>query len=128
MSARQHLRLAEEFLAVAEASLEAGRPNAATSAAVHAAVCATDAVCVAFTGERPRGKSHLEAMKLLQRACKGTRHEADAAARVRQLAQILSRKTDAEYSGRALSLSEAAKAVAQARRFIGWASHVVRDA
>jgi HEPN domain-containing protein len=126
MSPIARLRLAEEFLASAESDLQAGRLNAAASAAVHASIHANDAVCLALVSERWKGKSHREALGLLQRACRGTKHEAQAARRMQQLGQILSVKTDAEYGGRALTSDEAAKVTERAKRFLGWASEIVR--
>jgi HEPN domain-containing protein len=128
MPAVRRLQLAEEFLASAESDREAGRPNAAASAAIHTGIYASDAVCLALIGERSKGPSHGEALRLLQRACRGTRHEADAGARVRQLSQILALKPDAEYGGRGVTSDEATRVVERARRFVGWASSIVRAA
>ena len=58
MSAEVSLGLAEEYLKAASRSLEEGLPNAAASAAVHAAICANDAICLARLGMRPRGETH----------------------------------------------------------------------
>jgi hypothetical protein len=46
---------------------------------------------------------------------------------MQQLGQILSVKTDAEYGGRALTSDEAARVTERAKRFLGWASEVVRS-
>ena len=125
MSAREYLALAEDYLAAAENNLQAGLPNPAVSAAVHAAICANDAVCLALIGERSRARTHGEAVKLLKRACRGTPYERSAAARARQLGDILSLKTEAEYSGRLVAKDDAARAMEQARRFVRWAREVV---
>lgn len=125
MSAREYLTLAEEYLMAAENNLQAGLLNPAASAAVHAAICANDAVCLALSGERPSGKTHGEAVRLLKRACKGTPFEAEASARARQLTDILSVKTEAEYSGQRVTERQAARVVEQARRFVRWAREVV---
>ena len=126
MPASRRMQLAEEFLAAAEADREAGRPNAAASAAIHATIYACDAVCLHLVGERSKGPSHGEALRLLQRACRGTKQEAEVGARVRQLSQILALKPDAEYGGRGIAGDGARRVVERTRRFVGWASSVVR--
>jgi len=125
MSAREYLTLAEEYLMAAENNLQAGLLNPGASAAVHAAICANDAVCLALSGERPSAKTHGEAVRLLKRVCKGTPFEAEASARARQLTDILSVKTEAEYSGQRVTERQAARVVEQARRFVRWAREVV---
>ena len=125
MSATEYLGLAEDYLTAAENNLQAGLLNPAASAAVHAAICANDAVCLALSGERSSSKTHGEAVRLLRQACKGTPFEAEAGRRARQLTDILSVKTEAEYSGRRVSEREAARVVEQARRLVRWAREVV---
>ena len=61
-------RKAEEFLAAARQSLEAGYSLAATSLAVHAGISASDAICGALIGERAAGATTVTAVALLGRA------------------------------------------------------------
>lgn len=56
--ARVHLQKAGEFLAAARASLGAGRADAATLEAIHAAISATDAVTLALAGVRSNDPDH----------------------------------------------------------------------
>ena len=125
MSAKEYLTLAEEYLMVVENNLQAELLNPSASAAVHAAICANDAACLTLSGERPVGKTHGEAVRLLKRAYKGMPFEAEASARARQLTDILGIKTDAEYSGQRVTERQAARVVEQARRFVRWAREVV---
>lgn len=125
MSARNYLALAEQCIEAAENNLAAGLLNPAVSAAVHAAICANDAVCLALIGERARGKAHGEAVSLLRRACRGTPYSQAVEARSRQLADVLAMKTEAEYSGSMVLEKQARRAVGQARRFVEWARGVV---
>ncbi|MBC7286458.1 MAG: hypothetical protein H5T86_00135 [Armatimonadetes bacterium] len=99
MSAREYLAVAEDYLAATENNVRAQLPNPAVYAAVHAVICANDAVCIALIGERSLARTHGEAVGLLKRACRGTPYEGSVAARARQLEDILSLKTEAEYSG-----------------------------
>jgi len=125
MSAQVSLSLAEEFLAAAQSALEAGRPNAAASAAVHAAICATDAVCEELTGDHPVSKAHDQSVDALKQACRNTRHSKAAMCHARQLSAVLAVKSLAEYGRRALQLAQARRAVTQAARFVEWAREVV---
>ena len=122
------LGLAEEYLKAASRSLEEGLPNAAASAAVHAAICANDAICLARLGKRPHGETHGAAVGMLLQACRGTQCEKAASVHSRQLEQVLAIKTDAEYSGVALARKRAQTAVQQASRFVTWAREVVVEA
>jgi len=128
MSAKVSLSLAEEYLGAAQTEYAAGRYNAAASAAVHAVICANDAVCLALAGSRPRGRSHAEAARALERACRGTRFEADAARQARRLGDVLRIKSEAEYGGRFVSMEEAERTLRQASRFVEWARRVVAEA
>ena len=66
--ARSYLGKAEEFLAAARDSLDAGHSLAATSLSVHAGISACDAICGARTGQRASGSDHGQAVALLDRA------------------------------------------------------------
>ena len=66
--ARSYLGKAEEYLAAAEDELDAGRPIAATSLAIHAAINAADAVCGMRLGQRAAGQDHNEVFGLLATA------------------------------------------------------------
>jgi uncharacterized protein (UPF0332 family) len=125
MPAQVSLELAEEYLGAARVSLEAERFNAATSSAVHAVICANDAVCLALTGKRQAAKSHDEAIHALQQACAPTRHAKAGAAHEKQLSAVISMKTVAEYGGTFLEHQQAQRAVTPASRFVAWARGVV---
>jgi len=128
MSEKVSLSLAEEYLAAAETEYTAERYNAAASAAVHAVICANDAMCLALGGNRPRGRSHMEAARALERACRGTRFEEDAAKQARRLGDVMRIKSEAEYGGRFVRAEEAERTLRQARRFVEWVRRVVADA
>jgi hypothetical protein len=62
---RAYVRKAEEYLAAATDELEAGRPIAATSLAIHAAINAADAVTGRRIGRRAAGQDHDQVLSLL---------------------------------------------------------------
>ena len=54
--ARSFLRKAEEYLASAEANLNAERYTVAAGDAIHAGICAKDAIVTQLTGSTVKGK------------------------------------------------------------------------
>ena len=116
---RTYLGKAEEFLDAAIAELNADRPIAATSLAIHAAMNAADAVCGTRTGQRAAGQDHDEVLRLLAEAGK------DGAALRKDLRRLLPLKTKSEYEPEEVSLSTASKAVERAKRCVTLARRVV---
>ncbi|MBM3696618.1 MAG: DNA-binding protein [Actinobacteria bacterium] len=92
--------------------LAAGRPVAATSLAIHAAINAADAVCGARLARRAAGDSHVEVLSLLRES------GVDGAEVARHLARLLSLKTRAEYEPDDISPATASRAVARARQCV----------
>ena len=111
----------EEYLAVAEFSLENGHTNAATSNATHAGINASDAILGARNGERPNGQDHMQAIPLLRAV---PQVGADAA---NALTRLLSKKTQAEYDPDPVRSTDATSAVEQARRLVALARRVASD-
>ncbi|MCA1708226.1 MAG: hypothetical protein LC808_35095, partial [Actinobacteria bacterium] len=64
--ARLYLSKAQQFSAEAAAAMKGSRNDAAMLNAVHAAISATDAVCVALAGRRSADPDHQRAADLLQ--------------------------------------------------------------
>lgn len=116
---RAYLGKAEEFLAAARGSLEAGHNLAATSLAVHAGISASDAICGARTGERAASSDHSQAVALLGQAGREGR---DAA---RSLGRLLPLKSRAEYEPADVPRATAKRAVDQADRIVQIARQVV---
>lgn len=69
--ARAYVSKAEEHLSAAAAELDADRPIAATSLAIHAGINAADAVTGMRLGEPAAGQDHDEALVLLRTAGPG---------------------------------------------------------
>jgi hypothetical protein len=117
---RSYLGKAEEFLAAARDSLEAGHSLAATSLAVHAGISACDAICGARTGQRAAGSDHGQAVALLDQAGR----EGKDAARV--LTRLMPLKNQAEYEPKDVPKATAKRAVEQAEKVIMIARQVVQ--
>lgn len=126
-SAEDHLSDARRFLVLAQAASDPEYANQAVSVAVLAIIAANDAVVVALGGMVRKSRAHEEAGRALREACSGTRWEADASQKARQLAVVLSHKNAAQYEGRSLRPADVHRIMVQTERFIEWAARVVED-
>lgn len=115
---RAYLGKAEEYLSAATAELDADRPVAATSLAIHAGINAADAVAGVRLGHRAAGQDHDEVIGLLRVA------GPDGVAVAKELGRLLPMKTRAEYEPDDIPKSDAARAVDRARRIVEVARRV----
>lgn len=116
---RGYVAKAEEYLAAATTELEASRPIAATSLAIHAAINAADAVTGHRIGRRAAGQDHAEGRRLLREAGK------DGVDLDKDLSRLLPLKAKAEYEPDEVPLNEARRAVERAKRCVLVARRVV---
>lgn len=123
--AKLYLAKAKQFSTEATAAMKGSRHDAATLNAVHAAISATDAVCVALAGRRSADPDHQRAADLLQEI--GGKSK-DVINSVKQVRMLLAKKNVVEYESRQASAKEASDAVKRADRFVEWASQTVEDA
>lgn len=123
--ARLYLAKAKQFSAEAISAKEQLRDDAAMLNAVHAAISATDALCVALVGRRSSEPDHQRAADLLQEI--GGRSSA-ITSNVKQLRTLLAKKNVVEYESRQATAKEAAEAVKRADRFVHWAAQTIEDA
>lgn len=123
--ARLYLAKAKQFSIEAAAATKGSRNDAAMLNAVHAAISATDAVCVALAGRRSADPDHQRAADLLQEI--GGKSK-DLTNSVKQVRMLLAKKNVVEYESRQASAKEASEAVKRAKRFVEWASQTVEDA
>ena len=93
--------------------------DAAVSHAIHAALCASDALAVFYFGSRPAGESHEETLRQLA-GLRLDRGELDR--NLTHLRALLQLKTTAEYEDRLLGEREASVSVQHAERFREWAT------
>ena len=112
-----HLQKAEEFARSMKGAQEQRDWDATVTAAVHCAISAADALCVFSLGLRHKGEDHRGAVSLFRSiSAADERFHKNA----QRLAEILSLKSDAEYSERLLKEREAELAVQQAERLLGF--------
>lgn len=123
--AQLYLAKAKQFSAEAIAAMKSSRNDAAMLNAVHAAISATDGVCVALAGRRSTDPDHQRAADLLQEIGGKSR---DLSSNVKQLRMLFAKKNLVEYESRQASSKEAADAVKRADRFVRWASQTIEDA
>jgi hypothetical protein len=116
--ARAYVSKAKEYLSAAATELDADRPIAATSLAIHASINAADAVTGMRLGVRAAGQDHDEAVVLLRTA------GPDGVAVAKELGRLLPMKIRAEYEPDDIPKSDAAKSVERARRIVEVASRV----
>lgn len=123
--ARTLLAKAQEFLAAARQSSDAGANDATLLASVHAAIMANDAICVALLGLRSSDADHARAVDLLESAAQ---LEDGVAVRARQLRGLLEAKSPVAYEARRATSVEARDGLDRAARFVDWAAQVLARA
>lgn len=121
--ARNFLKKAEEYLASAEANLAAQRPAVASGDAIHAGICAKDAIVTELTGTTTKGKDHALAAKELGRAL-GKRP--NAASAEKGLRELIVSKADVEYGVTLIPGAKAEALVRRARALVELAVRIVR--
>lgn len=121
--ARSFLKKAEEYLASAEANLAAERPTVAAGDAIHAGICAKDAIVTELTGTTTKGKDHALAAKELRQAL-GQRP--DAASAEKGLRELILSKADVEYGVTLIPAVKAEALVRRARSLVELAVRIVR--
>ncbi len=120
---RNYLRKSDEFFRSAEQAMTRGDWDAAVSHAIHATVCASDALAVFYSGGRSAGESHEETLRQLA-GLRVDRKELDR--NLAHLRALLQLKTTAEYEDRLLAEGEASASLQLAERFRDWAMAKVR--
>jgi hypothetical protein len=90
--------------------------------AVHAAITATDAMCVALGGRRSADPDHQRAADLLQEIGAAS---PGLTSHVRQLRMLIAKKNVVEYESRKATAKEAREAVQRAQRLVSWATEIL---
>lgn len=106
---------------VGEQDDELATPNVAASLAVLAGIAASDAVCCAVLGRRPRGQDHRQATELLRQVTR----IGDMMAR--DLGRLLSVKDDAHYGVLDVSHQRVTAALRQARHLVEAAEELLEE-
>ena len=94
-------------------------PNVAASLAVLAGIAASDAVCCAALGRRPRSQDHRQAIDLLRQVA------GVGGAMARDLGRLLAVKDDAHYGVLRVSGQRVTAAIRQAGRVVEAAEEFV---
>lgn len=121
--AKSFLAKSEEYLASAEANLDAGRNTPAAGDAIHAGISAKDAIVCALAGGTTKGKDHALAARELREAL-GKRSSAAAAEKA--LRELVSAKAEVEYSSAVITATRSLPLVRRARTLVELAIDVVR--
>lgn len=121
--ARARLRQARAYLSVAEGAQDDedldGWPDVAAGCAVLSGIAASDAICCATVGMRPRGQDHRLAVDALHTAIP------DGASVSGWLRKLLDLKDASHYGVTFVSPAKARDAVKQARRLVGRADEAL---
>ncbi len=121
--ARSFLRKAEEYVASAEANLTAERYTVAAGDAIHAGICAKDAIVTDLTGSTTKGRDHSRAARELKQSL-GTRP--DAATAEKNLRELVAVKSEVEYGVTLVTAAKANALVRKAQNLVELAVRVVR--
>lgn len=121
--ARSFLRKAEEYLASAEVNQHAKRHTVAAGDAIHAGICAKDAMVTELAGSTAKRKDHVLTAGELRQAL-GRRPEAASAEKA--LRELISSKGDVEYGVTIIAAVKAEGLIRRARALVDLAIQVVR--
>lgn len=121
--AKAFLKKAEEYLGSAEDNFIAVRYTPSAGDAVHAGICAKDAIVTALTGATAKSKDHASAAKELKVAL--GRH-GQAATAERAFRELVAAKGDIEYGTALITKVKAEPLVRRARSLVELATEIVR--
>lgn len=107
---------AQDFFKTMRDAASAGNWNSVGLAAVHCAICASDAILVAKAGMRSTSKSHEDVTHLISQHI---RHP-EVKEQARRLATILADKNLIEYIDKSYTEKEALTIQKQVERYIFW--------
>jgi HEPN domain-containing protein len=117
-----YLRKAEQHLAESLEALSAERWDTAVLLAIHAAIAAVDAVCVASAGVRSASRTHADQPRLVRELLLDNE---DARRAAMQLQGLIDRKNTVEYEARRCRPEDAQIRTRQAQRIVEWVRTVV---
>jgi HEPN domain-containing protein len=119
--ATNYLRKAEQHLAESLEALSAKRWDTAALLAIHAALAAVDAACVASGGVRSASQTHANQPRLIHQLLPDNEAARRAAA---QLEALIERKHTVEYESRRCRQEDAETSTKQAQRVVEWARNI----
>lgn len=122
--AKVYWQKAQRYARAAQANLEAGEYDPATSSAVNSIINVVDALCVQYSGARSSGENHNDAVGLLD-SLKGLDPKTRDALGKR-LKTLLSVKSLAQYEGELVSKADAREAVQSMDRALAAVAEIAR--
>lgn len=120
--ARRYLHKAQEYLESAQDNLDLERVTPAAGDAIHAGICAKDAIVSALTGKTRKAKDHAKAAQEMRQALGAHR---DAATAEKSLRELISVKGDVEYGTKLITLAKAKPMVRRAESLVDLATELV---
>lgn len=120
---KDYLKKAEEFFSTMQDCFINNRWNSACLEAVHAIICANDALTIWAKGIKCASPRHEDAVVLLQSLTelKGVKENAT------HLLRVIRKKSAVEYEGRGFSRKEAEDIVKHAERFLQWVKSILPE-
>lgn len=113
---RNYLKKAQEFYATMQDCFINGRWTSSALEAIHAAICANDALTIFARGIKCSSPRHEDAVSLL-----GSLAELEGAkANSGHLLRIIKKKNIVEYEGRSFTQKEAEEITKHTERFLDW--------
>lgn len=113
--ARSFLLKARQYLESARDNIDLERATPAAGDAIHAGICAKDAIVTLLTGQTAKAKDHAKAPGELRRALGA---HPDAAAAERALRELISMKAEVEYGTALVTLAKAEPLVRRAATLV----------
>ncbi|MBI3034174.1 HEPN domain-containing protein [Candidatus Woesearchaeota archaeon] len=119
---KNYIKKADECFESMNDAYQKSHWNVCVIAAVHCGINSADALTVKFKGIRHRGIRHDDVARLLNEIKLD-----DVSKKNRQLLNLLSLKSRAEYEPILISKSEADEAILNAERFYKWMKSVLQE-
>lgn len=118
---KDYLKKAEEFYATMQDCFLEGRWTSAALEAIHAAICANDALTIFARGIKCSSPRHEDAVTLLQ----GLVELNDVKTNATHLLRIIKKKNAVEYDRRSFNQKEAEEITRHTERFIDWVTSIL---
>lgn len=121
---RLYLDKAEKFLQGAQLLLEKSNWEGAASLGIHAIISSCDSLTAKFLNVRHAGQDHQGVLELLKSLpFPGQRALNEM---IRRIAQVLTSKTNIEYSSKPIRPNDARAIVSEAEKIVSWAHEHVK--
>jgi len=120
---KDYLKKAEEFYATMQDCFVNGRWTSTALEAIHAAICANDALTIFARGIKCSSLRHEDAVTLLQ----GLVELGGVKSNSIHLLRIIKKKNLVEYYGESFTQNEAEEITRHAERFLDWVKSILPD-